>query len=31
MFYTGGGQYLDFVTGTGRLFVDAPFTVTVPL
>jgi rare lipoprotein A len=24
MFYTGGGQYLDFGTGTGRLLVDAP-------
>jgi len=24
MFYTGGGQYLDFVTGTGRLLVDGP-------
>src|SRR5258708_25101008 len=24
MFFTGGGQYLDFVTGTGRLLVDAP-------
>ena len=24
MVCTGGGQYLDFVTGTGRLLVDAP-------